>query len=125
VRPSVVSGWAGYVGSETGARLKVHAHHKNAFDRGPPRLGKIFAVQNAQVLAHIQRLSAQLQSALQTRGAIDRAVGILMSRTGGTESEAMARLRALSRNEHQRLEVVAEQIVEEAVRRPESGNRGD
>jgi AmiR/NasT family two-component response regulator len=82
-------------------------------------------VQNAQVLAHIQRLTAQLQSALQTRGAIDRAVGILMSRTGGNEGEAMARLRALSENEHQRLEIVAEQIVEEAVRRPESGHRGD
>ena len=63
--------------------------------------------QNAQVLAQIQRLAAQLQSALQTRGVIDRAVGILMSRTGATEREAMARLRALSQNEHQQLDVVA------------------
>jgi AmiR/NasT family two-component response regulator len=61
---------------------------------------------NPQVLAHIQRLAAQLQSALQTRSVIDRAVGILMSRTGGTEGEAVARLRALSQNEQQ-LEVVA------------------
>jgi ANTAR domain len=83
------------------------------------------AVQNAQVLAQIQRLAAQLQSALQARGVIDRAVGILMSRTGGTEGEAMARLRALSQNEHQQLEVVAGQILEEAVRRPEAGQQGD
>jgi AmiR/NasT family two-component response regulator len=82
-------------------------------------------VQNAQVLAQIQRLAAQLQSALQARGVIDRAVGILMSRTGGTEGEAMARLRALSQNEHQQLEVVAGHIVEEAVRRPEAGQQGD
>jgi AmiR/NasT family two-component response regulator len=83
-----------------------------------------FAVQNAQLLAHLQRLAVQLQSELETRGVIDRAVGILMSRTGGTQGEAMARLRALSQNEHQQLEVVAEQIVEEAVRRLGGGHRG-
>jgi AmiR/NasT family two-component response regulator len=82
-------------------------------------------VQNAQVITQIQRLAAQLQSALQTRGVIDRAAGILMSRTGGTASEAMARLRALSQNEHQQLEVVAGQIVEEAVRLAEAGQQGD
>ena len=63
-------------------------------------------MQNAQVLVHIQRLAAQLQSALQTRGVIDRAVGIVMSRRGGTEGEGMARLRALSQSESQQLEVV-------------------
>jgi AmiR/NasT family two-component response regulator len=82
-------------------------------------------VQNAQVLTQIQRLAAQLQSALQTRGVIDRAAGILMSRTGGTAGEAMARLRAVSQNEHQQLEVVAGQIVEEAVRLAEAGQQGD
>ena len=82
-------------------------------------------MQNAQVLAHIRRLAAQLQSALQTRGVIDRAVGIVMSRTGGTEGEAMARLRALSQNEHQQLEVVAGRIVEEAVRCAEADQQGD
>ncbi len=82
-------------------------------------------MQNAQVITQIQRLAAQLQSALQTRGVIDRAAGILMSRTGGTASEAMARLRALSQNEHQQLEVVAGQIVEEAVRLAEAGQQGD
>ena len=81
-------------------------------------------MQNAQVLAHIQRLAAQLQSALQTRGVIDRAVGIVMSRTGGTEGEAMARLRALSKSEPQQLEVVAGQIVEEAAGRTEAGHPG-
>ena len=39
------------------------------------------AVQNAQVLAQTQRLAAQLQSALETRGVIDRAIGIMMSRS--------------------------------------------
>jgi AmiR/NasT family two-component response regulator len=92
--------------------------------------GKIYAVQagivmqNAQVLTEIQRLAAQLQSALWTRGVIDRAVGILMSQTGGTAGESMARLRAVSQDEHQ-LEVVAQQIVEKAVRRAEADHQGD
>jgi AmiR/NasT family two-component response regulator len=78
-------------------------------------------VPNAQLLAEIQRLAAQLQSALQSRGVVDRAVGLLMSRTGGTEGEAMARLRALSQNEDQQLDVVAGRIIEEAVRRATGG----
>jgi AmiR/NasT family two-component response regulator len=81
-------------------------------------------VQNAQLLAQIRRLAAQLQSVLQTRCVIDRAVGIVMSGTGGTEGAAMARLRALSQNEDQQLEVVAGRIVEEAVRRAEAGHQG-
>jgi AmiR/NasT family two-component response regulator len=81
-------------------------------------------VQNVQLLAEIQRLAEQLQSSLQSRGVVDRAVGIVMSRTGGTQGEAMARLRALSQNEPQQLEAVAGQIVEEAVRRAEAGHRG-
>ena len=87
---------------------------------GRRRVGESFevqaaiAVQNAQVLAQTQRLAAQLQSVLQARGVIDRAVGILMSRTGGTEGDAMARLRALSQNEHQQLDGVAGRIIEEA-----------
>ena len=94
--------------------------------RCPDELGEIFvvpaaiAVQNAHVLAQAQRLAARLRSALETRGVIDRAVGIMMSRSGGTEDEALDRLRALSQNEHQRLALVAHQIVDEAVRRAQA-----
>ena len=82
-------------------------------------------MQNAQVLAQTQRLAAQVQSALRTRSVIDRAVGILMSQTGGTESEAMTRLRALRQNEHHQLEVVAGQVVEEALRRAGAAGQND
>jgi len=74
-------------------------------------------VQSAEVLAQTQRLVLQLQSALDTRGVIDRAVGIMMSRSGDTEQEALEGLRALSQREHRKLVVVAWQIVDEAVRR--------
>ena len=106
--------------------MNVYAHEKHAFDERAAQLGEIFAapaaiaVQNAQVLAQTQRLAEQLQSALNTRGVIDRAIGIMMSRSGSTEQEALARLRTLSQNEHHKLAVVAEQIVTDAVRRARS-----
>jgi AmiR/NasT family two-component response regulator len=49
----------------------------------------------------------------------------MMSRAGGTETEALNRLRALSQHEHQKLAVVAEQIVQEAVRRAQARHHGD
>jgi GAF domain-containing protein len=103
--------------------MNVYAHAKNVFDDRAAELGEIFAipaaiaVQNAQVLDQTQRLAARLQSALDTRAVIDRAVGIVMSRTGCSEQEGLNRLRTLSQHEHQKLPVVARQIVEEAVRR--------
>ena len=109
--------------------MNIYAHDKHVFDERAAELGEIFAVpaaiavQNAQVLAQTQRLAAQLRSALDTRAVIDRAVGILMSRTGGTEDEALARLRTLSQNEHQKLAVIAAQIIDEAVRRAEARHR--
>jgi GAF domain-containing protein len=111
--------------------MNVYAHAKNAFDDRSVDLGEIFAapaaiaVQNAQVLARTQRLVAQLRSALETRGVIDRAIGIMMSRSGGTEQEALERLRALSQQEHHKLAVVAGQIVDEAVRRAEARHHTD
>ena len=74
-------------------------------------------MQNAQVLADTQRLAAQLRLVVEIRGVIARAVGIIMSRSGGTEEDALARLRSLSQNEHQEPVVVARQIIDEAVRR--------
>jgi hypothetical protein len=103
--------------------MNVYAHPKHAFDAIAADIGEIYAapaavaVQNAQVLAQTKRLAAQLQNALSTRAVVDRAVGILMSRSGVTENEALERLRGLSQNEHQKLAVVAQQIVDEAVRR--------
>jgi GAF domain-containing protein len=111
--------------------MNVYAHDKYAFDDRAAELGEIFAapaaiaVQNAQVLAQTQRLAIRLQSALETRGVIDRAVGILMSRSGGTAEEALERLRALSQHEHHKLPLIARQIIDEAVRRAEARRHSD
>ena len=111
--------------------MNVYAHAKDAFDDRAAELGEIFAapaaiaVQNAQILARTQRLAHQLQTALETRGIIDRAVGIMMSRTGSTEQEALDRLRSLSQQGHRKLAVVASQIIDEAVRRARARHRTD
>ena len=106
--------------------MNVYAHAKDAFDQRSADLGEIYAipaaisVQNAQVLAQAHRFATRLQSALETRGIIDRAVGIMMSRSGGTEEEALARLRTVSQHDHHKLVEVARHIVDEAVRRARS-----
>jgi GAF domain-containing protein len=109
--------------------MNVYAHGKNAFNDRAAALGHIFAgpaaiaVQNAHVLAQTRRLANRLQSALEVRGVIDQAVGILMSRSGITEHEALERLRAMSQHEHRKLVEVARQIVDEAVARARARNR--
>jgi GAF domain-containing protein len=109
--------------------MNVYAHDKNVFDDRAAELGEIFAapaaiaVHNAHVLAQTRRLADKLQSALEVRGVIDRAVGIMMSRSGSTEHEALERLRSLSQHEHRKLAEVARQIVDEAVARARARNR--
>jgi GAF domain-containing protein len=109
--------------------MNVYAHDKNVFDDRAAELGQIFAapaaiaVHNAHVLAQTRRLADKLQSALEVRGVIDRAVGIVMSRSGSTEHEALERLRSLSQHEHRKLADVASQVVEEAVARARARNR--
>jgi GAF domain-containing protein len=103
--------------------INVYAHGKDVFDEHAAELAELFAapaavaVHNAQVLARAQALTDQLQAALARRPVIDQAIGILRARTGGTSEEAFDRLREISQNEHTRLGVVAQSIVDEAVRR--------
>lgn len=103
--------------------MNVYAHADDAFDDRAQQLGELFAgpaavaVQNAQVLAQTQRLAAALRSALTNRAVIDQATGIVMSRTGATAEEALARISELGRDENRRLTDVAAAIVDAAVRR--------
>ncbi|WP_319017977.1 ANTAR domain-containing protein [Mycolicibacterium baixiangningiae] len=48
---------------------------------------------------------------------IDQAIGIIRSRSGASGEEAFARLTKISQNENVKLHVVAERLVDEAVRR--------
>jgi GAF domain-containing protein len=102
--------------------MNVYAHGKDAFSDRAALVGEAYAlpaavsVFNAQILARSQRLAGQLQEALSSRAVIDQALGIVRSRTGCTEEEAMERLRRLSRTSGLKVSLVASDMVEEAVR---------
>jgi AmiR/NasT family two-component response regulator len=75
------------------------------------------SVYNAQLLASAQERTDRLQRALSSRAVIDQAIGIIRSRSGATAKEAFDRLAKMSQTDNVKLNVVAEQLVEEAVRR--------
>jgi AmiR/NasT family two-component response regulator len=54
---------------------------------------------------------------LVTRSVIDQALGIIRARSGVSNEEAFERLTRMSQNANTKLYVVAEQLVDEAVRR--------
>ena len=103
--------------------MNVYAHAKDAFDDRAERIGQLFAVpaaiavQNAQMLAQTQRLTANLQRAMVNRAVIDQAIGIIISRTGMTADEAFDRIRLRSQKEHIKVSAVAASIVDAAARR--------
>ena len=103
--------------------MDVYAHAKQAFDDRAERVGESFAVpaaiavQNAQILAQTQRLTANLQRAMVNRAVIDQAIGIIIGRTGLTADEGFERIRARSQNEHIKVSAVAASIVDAAARR--------
>jgi transcriptional regulator with GAF, ATPase, and Fis domain len=111
------------VADEVIGAINVYAYSKTAFDEHAAKIGELYAcsaavaVHNARVLADARRLTSELQAALTTRAVIDQAVGIIISRSGATATEAFAALRTISQNEHTKLAVVAQRLVDEAARR--------
>ena len=106
--------------------MNVYAHAKHVFDDRAAALGELFAVpaaiavQNARVLEETRRLAVRLQAALDERMVVERAVGIIMSRSGVDDVEALTRLTRLSQHEHVKLVEIARTLVDEAVRRARS-----
>jgi len=109
--------------------INVYAHPRDAFDGRAEHIGQLFAepaaiaVQNAQILAHTQRLVSSLQAALTNRAIIDQAIGIIISRTGDTAEEAVDWIRRRSQAEHLKAAAIARQIVEVAARQARTGGQ--
>lgn len=103
--------------------INAYAHQRDAFAEHAVQLGAQFAgpaavsVYNAQLLASAKEHTDRLQRALNSRAVIDQAIGIIRSRSGGSAEEAFDRLARLSQADNVKLNVVAERLVEEAVRR--------
>lgn len=103
--------------------LNVYAHGRDVFGDDAVRMGEQFApsaavsVFNAQMLAQAERLVGQLQEALSRRAEIDQAIGILMSRSGGTAGESFESLQTMSQSRAMKLADVARDVVGEAIDR--------
>ncbi|MGH3970547.1 MAG: GAF and ANTAR domain-containing protein [Mycobacterium sp.] len=111
------------VGEQVIGAINSYAHGRDAFADHAVRIGSQFAgpaavsVYNTLVLAGARERTERLQRALKSRAAIDQGIGIIRSRTGLSAEEAFERLTRLSQDENAKLHVVAERLVEEAVRR--------
>lgn len=103
--------------------LNVYSHQVAAFQGASRDVGERFAgpaavaIHNARVLDGARRTTARLEAALTSRATIDRAIGIIQSRSGTSAEDAFVRLRIMSQHEHVKLAVVAENLVNAAVRR--------
>jgi GAF domain-containing protein len=111
------------VGDQVIGAINTYARGRDAFGEHAVQLGSQFAgpaavsVYNAQLLAGAQERTKQLERALDSRAVIDQAIGVIRSRSGATAEQAFERLTRLSQTENLKLYVVAERLVEEAVRR--------
>lgn len=111
------------IGSDVFGAMNVYAHAHDAFDERSAELGEAFAtpaaiaVQHAQVLEQTRRLAEQLQASLTTRMVLEQAVGVLIWRDGLGVDEARHRLEALSEDRGEHVDVVAQAVVDDAVRR--------
>jgi GAF domain-containing protein len=103
--------------------INAYAYARDAFGDHAVQVGAQFAgpaavsVYNAKLLTEARRRADQLQQALASRAVIDQAIGILRSRSGGSAEDAFDRLTRMSQTENVKLRVVAERLVDEAVKR--------
>jgi GAF domain-containing protein len=117
------------VGEHVIGAINAYANSHDAFGEHAVRLGSQFAgpaavsIYNAELLAGARERAEQLQQALESRAVIDQAVGIIRSRSGASAEWAFARLVRMSQTENTKLRVIAERLVEEAVRRAQAWRR--
>ena len=118
------------VGDEVIGAIDTYANKRDAFGENAVQLGAKFAgpaavsVYNGQLLDRAQERTKELQRALVNRAVIDQAIGIIRSRSGASAEDAFQRLTRLSQAENVKLVVVAERLVDEAVRRARARRRG-
>ena len=111
------------IGDQVIGAINTYAYDRDAFPEHAVRLAMQFAgpaaasVCNARLLSDARERTERLQQALVSRTVIDQAIGIIRARTGVGAEEAFDRLTKMSQSDNTKLRVVAERLVDEAVRR--------
>lgn len=100
--------------------LNLYSAHEAAFDEEDERVGQAFATHATITLTHArghvdkEKTRQSLERALQTRGIIDQAKGILMARTGSDADQAFESLRRASQRTNRKVSELAQEIVQAA-----------
>jgi GAF domain-containing protein len=112
------------VAQKTIGALNIYGNDGSAFDEATQELATAFAsyaavaVANAGVYASTATLAGNLQRALQSRGVIDQAKGVLMGRHGITADAAFELLARQSQETNRKLRDIAAELVEEVQHGP-------
>ena len=99
------------------AGLNLYSEHKDGFAEQDVELAQTLAAYAAVALANLhlyesqQRVAEHLEKALESRGVIDQAKGVLMGERRISADEAFALLVELSQHSNRKLRDVAEMIV--------------
>ncbi|HEX8488704.1 MAG TPA: GAF and ANTAR domain-containing protein [Propionibacteriaceae bacterium] len=96
-------------GDTTGA-LNLYSRHPSFFQTSDLPLAQVFA-QHASIAVAVAAERQQLLHAIQSRGVVGQAQGILMHRYGISDEQAMTILRRYSTHLEQKLRVVAEGVI--------------
>ena len=110
--------------------LNLYGEEEDAFVDEDADIGTLLAAHAAVVLANAKayedtnRRAANLEQALESRGVIERAKGILMEREKCTADEAFAMLVRASQALNRKLRLVAEDVVEDAEGPDDSDKAG-
>lgn len=102
--------------------LNLYGEREYGFDEDDERIGQAFATHATITLTHArghwrkENARQSLERALETRGIIDQAKGILMARTGSDADQAFESLRRASQRTNRKVFDLAQEIVESAQR---------
>ena len=98
--------------------LNLYGDREAAFDASDEHVAQIFASHASITLANArgywrnEELRKNLEAALETRGVIERAKGILMVRDGLSSEEAMEALRRSSQRANRKVHEIAQEVVD-------------
>ena len=100
-----------FVEEDTMGALNMYSTREDAFDDSDVALASVFAV-HASVAMSAARRKEGLEKKAESRDVIGRAKGILMARSGVTDDEAFAMLKAASQRMNVKLRDIAQTIAE-------------
>ena len=111
------------VAGEVIGAINCYAHAPDTFTDHDVQMGTRFAtpaavsLYNTQLLTQARERVDNLIGALRSRAVINQAIGILRGSSGFSEDEGFTALQRMSQSENVKVYVVAQRLVDDAVRR--------